>query len=226
MTDVWILARDTALAAETASTIASLGLTPRRAAMNGNGRPHLADGGAERPAEIMIVIATPGEPIPSDVCKSWHQAEGGNVPLVLAVDADHLNGRTQIDDADELIVRPYTVAELNIRIQRARAMLNGVGADEIVRAGTLEVNLATYQVRIAGRPVDFSNMEYELLKFLITHPHRVLSREALLSGVWGYGYYGGARTVDVHIRRLRAKLGPEHAERIQTVRGIGYRFDL
>ena len=68
-------------------------------------------------------------------------------------------------------------------------------------------------------------MEYELLKFLATHPNRVFSREALLSRVWGYDYYGGARTVDVHVRRLRAKLGAEHAQRIKTVRSVGYRFE-
>jgi DNA-binding response OmpR family regulator len=148
------------------------------------------------------------------------------VPLVLAVDEDHLLERPDVSTAHELIVRPYTAAELSARIQRARAHLNGIGSDEIVRAGTLEVNLATYQVTIGERPVDFTYMEYGLLKFLITNPRRVFSREALLSAVWGYDYYGGARTVDVHIRRLRAKLGQEHAARIKTVRGVGYRFEL
>ena len=76
-----------------------------------------------------------------------------------------------------------------------------------------------------GRPVDFAYMEYELLKFLITHPQRVFSRDALLSRVWGYDYYGGARTVDVHVRRIRAKLGSEHAAKIKTVRSVGYRFE-
>jgi len=69
-------------------------------------------------------------------------------------------------------------------------------------------------------------MEYELLKFLLTHPNRVFSREALLQRVWGYDYYGGARTVDVHIRRVRAKLGQEHAHRVQTIRSVGYLFEL
>jgi two-component system, OmpR family, alkaline phosphatase synthesis response regulator PhoP len=95
----------------------------------------------------------------------------------------------------------------------------------VVRVGSLELNLATYQVAIDGGPVDFTYMEYELLKFLLTHPGRVFSREALLSRVWGFDYYGGARTVDVHVRRVRAKLGNEHAGRIKTVRSVGYRFD-
>ena len=80
------------------------------------------------------------------------------------------------------------------------------------------LNLETYQAAIDGRPLDLTYMEYELLKFLASHPGKVFTRETLLSRVWGYEYYGGARTVDVHIRRLRAKLGEEHANLIQTVR--------
>ncbi|MGH9132431.1 MAG: winged helix-turn-helix domain-containing protein, partial [Ilumatobacteraceae bacterium] len=84
--------------------------------------------------------------------------------------------------------------------------------------------LETYQASIAGRPIDLTYMEYELLKFLAQNPGKVFTREMLLSRVWGYEYYGGARTVDVHVRRLRAKLGEEHAGLIQTVRSVGYRF--
>ena len=84
----------------------------------------------------------------------------------------------------------------------------------------------TYQVTVDGQAVAFTYMEYELLKFLMTHPNRVFSREALLSRVWGYDYYGGARTVDVHIRRVRAKLGHvARVARIKTVRSVGYLLD-
>ena len=89
---------------------------------------------------------------------------------------------------------------------------------------TSSLNLETYQAAISGRPLDLTYMEYELLKFLSSHPGKVFTRETLLSRVWGYEYYGGARTVDVHVRRLRAKLGEEHANLIQTVRSVGYRF--
>ena len=81
----------------------------------------------------------------------------------------------------------------------------------------------TYQVTSAGRPLDLTYKEFELLKFLAQHPGRVYTRSALLREVWGYDFYGGTRTVDVHIRRLRAKLGPEHEHLIETVRGVGYR---
>ena len=88
----------------------------------------------------------------------------------------------------------------------------------------LTLNVATYQAAIAGRPLDLTYMEYELLKFLSQNPGKVFTREVLLNRVWGYEYYGGARTVDVHVRRLRAKLGEEHASLIETVRSVGYRF--
>ena len=85
------------------------------------------------------------------------------------------------------------------------------------------MNLETYQASIAGRVMDLTYMEYELLRFLATNPNRVFTRATLLSRVWGYEYYGGARTVDVHVRRLRAKFGEEYAHLIQTVRSVGYK---
>jgi DNA-binding response OmpR family regulator len=227
MIDAWIVGSDQELADETASAIAELGLTPRRASTNGGGRPRADDGGRERLPGIVIVVAGRGEPFPRELCSLPREDDGlAAVPLVLAVGEEHLRAQADVAFAAELIVRPYTSAELGARIQRARAQINGVGPDETVRVGSLEVNLATYQVKIGEVPVDFTYMEYELLKFLITHPRRAFSREALLSAVWGYDYYGGARTVDVHVRRLRAKLGTEHAGRIKTVRGVGYRFEL
>ena len=89
---------------------------------------------------------------------------------------------------------------------------------------TSTLNLATYQATLGGEPIDLTYMEYELLRFFVTHPVRVWSREQLLERVWGYDYFGGARTVDVHVRRLRAKLGEERASWITTVRSVGYRF--
>ncbi len=227
MLDAWILATDHDLAGETAAAVAELGFTPRRAASTDDGPPKSDDGGTERLPDVVIVVTAPGEAVPVGLCAQFGEQGGlSEVPLVLALDEHHLRARPHISGAHELIVRPYSAMELRMRIERARAQQGGVGAEEIVYAGTLEVNLATYQVTIGGRPVDFTYMEYELLKFLISHPRRVFSREALLSAVWGYDYYGGGRTVDVHVRRVRAKLGQEHAERIKTVRGVGYRFEL
>jgi DNA-binding response OmpR family regulator len=96
--------------------------------------------------------------------------------------------------------------------------------DELVVFKDLELNPLTYQATLGAAPIDLTFMEYELLRFLVENPVRVWSREQLLSKVWGYEYYGGARTVDVHIRRLRSKLGEERASWITTVRSVGYRF--
>jgi DNA-binding response OmpR family regulator len=95
---------------------------------------------------------------------------------------------------------------------------------EVIETSGLVLNLETYQASFEGKSLDLTYMEYELLKFLAQNPGKVFTRETLLSRVWGYEYYGGARTVDVHIRRLRAKLGEEHANLIQTVRSVGYSF--
>src|SRR5690606_2662347 len=103
-------------------------------------------------------------------------------------------------------------------------LFRSVEADEILRFKDLELNPLTYQASLDNRPIDLTYMEYELLRFLVENQGRVWSRQQLLSKVWGYDYYGGARTVDVHIRRVRAKLGEERASWITTVRSVGYRF--
>ena len=97
-----------------------------------------------------------------------------------------------------------------------------MGSEMCIRDRLLD--LETYEASVDSQPLDLTFMEYELLRFLAASPGRVFTREVLLSRVWGYEYYGGARTVDVHIRRLRAKLGEEYASLIQTVRSVGYRL--
>jgi DNA-binding response OmpR family regulator len=126
---------------------------------------------------------------------------------------------------DDFCLTPFHPTELEARL---RHLLAGTGESAVtahlIEYGDLVLNLETYQATISKRPLDLTYMEYELLKFLTQNPGKVFTREMLLSRVWGYEYYGGARTVDVHIRRLRAKLGEEHANLIQTVRSVGYRF--
>ena len=96
----------------------------------------------------------------------------------------------------------------------------------MIRSGEVVVDDATYTAKLGGRALDLTFKEFELLKFLAQHPGRVFSRQQLLQEVWGYDYFGGTRTVDVHVRRLRAKLGPENETLIGTVRNVGYRFVL
>ena len=105
-----------------------------------------------------------------------------------------------------------------------RDRCEAVPVDEVLTVDNLTINLATYQVSLDGEPVDLTLMEYSLLSFLATHPNRAYSREVLLHRVWGFEYCGGTRTVDVHIRRIRSKVGPLIAAHITTVRGVGYLF--
>jgi DNA-binding response OmpR family regulator len=209
-------------AGEVSEVLAELGFAPRKVSANGTLRPAGEDGasGTAKPPDLALILGDPG------VCARIERDEDlGDVPVVVAVDGDEIDAGSTVHEGHELIVLPLRPGELRARIARARQRVAGVADDDVVRVGSLEVNLATYQVAVDGRPLDLTYLEYELLKFLVTHPGRVFSREALLSRVWGFDYYGGARTVDVHVRRVRAKLGTEHAGRIKTVRSVGYRFE-
>lgn len=222
MPDAWIYTEDGDLASTLSRHLAELGYSPRRVIANGSLLP---PDGIRRPA-LVIVAAGPAESAPDALAEQLRDHHDlGEVPRLAALEAAHLPAARTLEAVDELLILPCSSAEWNARVARARWRINGVENGDVVRIGSLEVNLATYQATIDGDPLSFAYMEYELLRFLITHPNRVFSRESLLSAVWGYDYYGGARTVDVHVRRVRAKLG-EHAERIKTVRSVGYRFEL
>jgi len=128
--------------------------------------------------------------------------------------------------ADDLILHTAGPGEVEARLRLAIGRTAGqepAPADE-VRSGDLVINEVTYSARIHGRALDLTFKEFELLKFLAQHPRRVFTRSQLLQEVWGYDYFGGTRTVDVHVRRLRAKLGAENEVLIGTVRNVGYRF--
>jgi two-component system, OmpR family, alkaline phosphatase synthesis response regulator PhoP len=146
-------------------------------------------------------------------------------PLLLLVSGARLSDLDLRDELyDDFCLNPFHPRELEARLRHMLWRAGTGTAPDLVEYGGLVLNLETYQAAIDNRPLDLTYMEYELLKFLAQHPGRVFTRETLLSRVWGYEYYGGARTVDVHIRRLRAKLGEEHANLISTVRSVGYRF--
>ena len=125
---------------------------------------------------------------------------------------------------DDFCVHPFHPVEFETRLKHVFRRSGGSDDIDLIEYGPLAMNLETYQAVIEGKPLDLTYMEYELLKFLAAHPGKVFTRETLLNRVWGYDYYGGARTVDVHVRRLRAKLGEEHANLIQTIRSVGYSF--
>lgn len=159
-----------------------------------------------------------------DAIGTWLEGRG-SVPVLLILDEEnladlHLPTKVRAD----FISSGASSAELEAR---ARLLLGDgevAAVDEVLTVDNLTINLATYQVSLDGEPVDLTLMEYSLLSFLATHPNRAYSREVLLHRVWGFEYCGGTRTVDVHIRRIRSKVGPQIAAHISTVRGVGYLF--
>ena len=130
---------------------------------------------------------------------------------------------------DEIVLDTCSPAELEVRLRLSVARTAAPGSSpadttEEIRSGDLHVDEGAYSATLKGRPLDLTFKEFELLKFLAQHPGRVFTRAVLLQEVWGYDYFGGTRTVDVHVRRLRAKLGVEYESLIGTVRNVGYRF--
>jgi DNA-binding response OmpR family regulator len=159
------------------------------------------------------------------LCRTLRKKDVPLTPLLLVVSTDQMAELDLREDLfDDFCVSPWRGQELDARLAHLFWRTGRGTRPDLVEYGQLVLNLETYQATLGGKPLDLTYMEYELLKFLATHPGKVFTRETLLSRVWGYEYYGGARTVDVHIRRLRAKLGEEQANLISTVRSVGYRF--
>ncbi len=159
------------------------------------------------------------------LCRALRSRDVPLRPLLLVVGADQLHElRLREDQFDDFCVTPLHPGEVAARLDHLFWRTGRGSHPELIEHGPLVLNLETYQAAVAGRVLDLTYMEYELLRFLAARPGKVFTRETLLNRVWGYEYYGGARTVDVHVRRLRAKLGEEHAHLIETVRSVGYRF--
>ncbi len=177
-----------------------------------------------REQELDLVIADGGHDAAGVVREIEEAAgEGLDVHLLLVVESDGLAGlRMPVRVESDFFVRGGSSDEVAARVRSLVWPGEEVTSDELVRVDDLTVNLATYQAHIGGVPIDFTYLEYALFAYLVTHPDRVYSREVLLSRVWGPDYFGGSRTVDVHVRRVRAKLGPELSQRLETVRNVGY----
>jgi DNA-binding response OmpR family regulator len=126
---------------------------------------------------------------------------------------------------DDVLLADAGPAEADARVRLAIARRDEVAEPTRVQASGVTIDEQSYSAKLHGRPLDLTYKEFQLLHFLATHPSRVFTREQLLSEVWGYDYFGGTRTVDVHVRRLRAKLGDQE-QIIGTVRNVGYRFNV
>lgn len=149
--------------------------------------------------------------------------EDGSAALLVIVDDDRLGEfRLPVQVKSDFVVHGASADECSARIRQLLWPGNESATSDYIVVDNMTINLATYQVKVNGDPLDLTYLEYALLSFLVTHPGRTYSRDALLRRVWGFDYYGGSRTVDVHVRRVRAKLGPELAQRLETVRGVGY----
>ncbi|HEY3000819.1 MAG TPA: response regulator transcription factor [Kribbellaceae bacterium] len=153
---------------------------------------------------------------------------GVDVPLFLVVTEGGLTAVNADWGADDVLLDSAGPAEIEARLRlvtgRLAAVRNAEPETQLIRSGDVVIDEASYTAKLNGRALDLTYKEFELFKFLAQHPGRVFTREQLLQEVWGYDYFGGTRTVDVHVRRLRAKLGPEHEQLIGTVRNVGYRF--
>jgi DNA-binding response OmpR family regulator len=143
---------------------------------------------------------------------------------VVALLSEEQASRADWAGVDEFLLPPYSGAELLARLKLMYWRAKKIDSDQIIKIGGLMIDMLNYEISLDGAPVEVTFKEYELLRFLATHRGRVFTREALLNHVWGYDYYGGTRTIDVHIRRLRAKLSPSYDGLIETVRNVGYRF--
>ncbi len=150
---------------------------------------------------------------------------GINVPLVLVLTEGGLTAVSAEWGVDDVVLESAGPAELDARIRLVIGRLAEEKTGSKIQASGVVIDEASYSAKVHGRPLDLTFKEFELLRFLATHPSRVFTREQLLSEVWGYDYFGGTRTVDVHVRRLRAKLG-DLESLIGTVRNVGYRFNV
>jgi len=150
---------------------------------------------------------------------------GISVPLLVVITEGGLTAVSPDWGVDDVILDTAGPAEVDARIRLAVGRAQVTATSPMIRAAGIVIDEASYSARVHGKPLDLTYKEFELLRFLAAHPSHVFTREQLLSEVWGYDYFGGTRTVDVHVRRLRAKLG-DHESVIGTVRNVGYRFNV
>jgi DNA-binding response OmpR family regulator len=202
---------------EVLPAVHALGLDVKAEPLAPSSLAHLADLG---PA----VIVADAEENPEHAYRvlSAMAAARERTPVVVVLSRTDLDRFSWADVADEMVYSGTPASELVVRLGML-ARRTGAAGESTIRLGPLSMNTDTYQVVVGGRVLDLTYKEFELLRFLLQRRDRVFTRSELLAEVWGYNFYGGTRTVDVHVRRLRAKLGPEHEALIQTIRGVGYR---
>ena len=176
--------------------------------------------------DLIIVDARRELAVAKSLCRVI-DATGRISPLLAVVTEGGLTALSADWGIDDVLVDSAGPAEVEARFRLAvgrHTRVDEIDGSGAITAGALTIDEGTYTVRLRGKALDLTYKEFELLKYLAQHPGRVFTRAQLLQEVWGYDYFGGTRTVDVHVRRLRAKLGTEHETLIGTVRNVGYRF--
>jgi DNA-binding response OmpR family regulator len=176
------------------------------------------------PSDLIMVDARQDLASAKALCKIL-QTTGTTVPLLLILTEGGLTAVSADWGTNDVILETAGPAEVDARIRLAIGRMAQEQSASKIQASGVVIDEASYSAKVHGRPLDLTFKEFELLRFFATHPSRVFTREQLLSEVWGYDYFGGTRTVDVHVRRLRAKLG-DLESLIGTVRNVGYRFNV
>jgi DNA-binding response OmpR family regulator len=180
------------------------------------------------PSDVIVIDARRELASARQTCRVL-RSTGISAPLLAVVTEGGLTAIAADWGIDDVIIETAGPAEVEARLRLAMGRASAAhealtSATEEIRSGDLSIDEATYQAKLGNRALDLTFKEFELMKFLAQHPGRVFTRAQLLQEVWGYDYFGGTRTVDVHVRRLRAKLGPDREALIGTVRNVGYKF--
>ncbi len=172
-----------------------------------------------------IALVEAGGSLPAAVELAQRLKQARPLPVIVLLPGELLDSVDgQLKNADDFITVPCDARELVIRAKRLLNIAGNTDGSELVRCDGLVIDLTQCEVTVDGRKAELTFKEYELLKLLASHPGRVYTRQALLDKVWGYDYYGGDRTVDVHVRRLRSKIEDSRHSFVETVRNVGYRF--
>ena len=181
---------------------------------------HIAEG---TPNAVLVVLDSPrGDSAVRRLISE--RADEKRPPVIALLSRSALGEMDSALEVDDFVLEPWDTTEVAIRTKRLLRHSNGSSADDPIECGDLVIDPARCEVRLAGDVLSLTFKEYELLKFLVSNSGKVFTRDALLNRVWGYDYFGGDRTVDVHIRRLRSKLGDSGESYIETVRNIGYKY--
>ena len=175
------------------------------------------------PADVILLDARRDLVGARSLCRLI-ETTGKESPLLVVVSEGGLAALSADWGFDDILLNSAGPAEVDVRIRLATSPSTSNTGEPLIQTGNIIIDEAGYSAKLNGAQLDLTYTEFELLKYLAQHPGRVFSRQQLLSDVWGYDYFGGTRTVDVHVRRLRAKLGPEYESVIGTVRNVGYRF--